>query len=73
MRQAECLGLTWAAVDLDAGTADISWQLQPVPYADRAAGTFRMPRGYDARHLVDAWHLSRPKTARGQRIIPLVP
>jgi integrase len=25
------------------------------------------------RHLVDRWHLIPPKTARGQRIIPLVP
>lgn len=73
MRQAECLGLTWAAVDLDAGTADISWQLQPVPYLDRDARTFLVPRGYDAKHLTGAWHLTRPKTSKGSRVIPLVP
>lgn len=75
MRQAEVLGLTWDAVDLEAGTLDVSWQLQTVPYRDkrnRAAG-FRVPDGYDAQHLVHGYHLTRPKTARGQRIIPLVP
>lgn len=28
MRQGEVLGLTWECVDLDAGTIDVSWQLQ---------------------------------------------
>lgn len=32
MRQAECLGLTWACVDLDAGIIDVSWQLKGLPY-----------------------------------------
>jgi integrase len=32
MRQGECLGLTWDAVNFDAGTVDVSWQLQAVPY-----------------------------------------
>ncbi|MDQ1736550.1 MAG: hypothetical protein QOH56_2801 [Pseudonocardiales bacterium] len=32
MRQGECLGLTWKAVDLDAGVIDVSWQLQSIPY-----------------------------------------
>lgn len=73
MRQGECLGLTWDALDLDRGLVDVSWQLQPLPYADRAAGTFRVPDGYECRRLVDAYHLVRPKTHKGQRIIPLVP
>lgn len=73
MRQGECLGLTWAAVDLDAGTLDVSWQLQPLPYLDRAAGTFRVPDGYEAHQLARAAHLVRPKTEHGSRIIPLVP
>lgn len=73
MRQAEVLGLTWDAIDLERGVVDVSWQLQPLPYLDRAAGTFRVPDGYEARHLVHAYHLTRPKTSSGQRIIPLVP
>ncbi|MCV2395900.1 site-specific integrase [Actinotalea sp. M2MS4P-6] len=74
MRQGECLGLTWECVDLDAGTLDVSWQAQPLPYRipyDRTSG-FRIPDGYEARHLTGAWHLTRPKTSAGKRIIPLV-
>lgn len=73
MRQGECLGLTWGCVDPERGTLDVSWQLQPLPYLDRKAQTFRIPDGYEARRLVGARHLVRPKTSRGQRIIPLVP
>lgn len=73
MRPAEVLGLTWDALDLDAGTVDVSWQLQALPYLDRSAGTFRVPDGYEVRHLIHGYHLTRPKTAHGQRIIPLVP
>jgi integrase len=75
MRQGECLGLTWQAVDLDAKAIDVSWQLQPLPYVDRAqkALGFRVPRSYECRRLVGAWHLVRPKTQRGRRVIPIVP
>lgn len=75
MRQGECLGLTWDCVDLDAGTIDVSWQLQALPYVtphDRSSG-LRVPDGYEVRHLVHAWHLVRPKSASGTRVIPLVP
>jgi len=75
MRQAEVLGLTWDAIDLDAGTLDVSWQLQPLPYIDRKRPELghRVPDGHEARHLIHAYHLTRPKTGAGQRIIPLVP
>ena len=93
MRQGERLGLTWPLVDLaaDVPTFDISWQLQPLPYAhgcpggDRAPSCgkkrgadcpgrhFRIPDGYEVRQLEGRMHLVRPKTERGQRIIPLVP
>jgi integrase len=75
MRQGEVLGLTWTCVDFDRNVIDVSWQLQTLPYVDardKAAG-FIVPDGYEHRHLTKAWHLVRPKTARGQRVIPLVP
>lgn len=74
-RLGECLGLTWDAVDLDAGEAIIEWQLQALPYnvhRDRSSG-FRVPDGHEARHLVDAYHLVRPKSRKGHRVAPLLP
>jgi len=75
MRQAECLGLTRDMIDLSAGLLDVSWQLQTLPYLDKHDRTkgFRVPDGFEARHLTHAYHLTRPKTAKGQRIIPLTP
>lgn len=73
MRQGECLGLTWDCVDLDGGTLDVSWQLQRLPYEDRAAETFRVPRSYRCKRLVGAAHLVRPKSVKGRRVIPLAP
>ena len=75
MRQGECLGLTRDCVDLERGLLDVSWQLQPLPYldkTDRCKG-FRVPDGFEARHLTHAYHLTRPKTNSGQRVIPLPP
>jgi integrase len=75
MRPAEVLGTTRDALDLDAGLLVVEWQLQPLPYLDRANKPlgFQVPDGYEARHLVDSYHLTRPKTKRGQRVLPLVP
>lgn len=78
-RQGECLGLTWDAIDLDAGPfgeAVIEWQLQALPYdgdgrKDKNPG-FRVPDGFEARHLVGAYHLIRPKTRAGYRVAPLL-
>lgn len=75
MRPGECLGLTWANVDLAGRTVDVSWQMQALPYnvpRDRSSG-FRVKPGYVARQLGGAWHLVRPKTESGRRVIPLVP
>ncbi|HEY9249245.1 MAG TPA: tyrosine-type recombinase/integrase [Rariglobus sp.] len=72
MRQGECLGLTWDMVDFGRARIDVSWQLQTLRYADRARDRFVIPDGYEARRLEGAWHLTRPKTARGQRIIPML-
>lgn len=75
MRPAECLGLTWDAIDFERETIDVSWQLKPLPYRrprDRESG-FRHPANYTARRLVNAYHLVRPKTRTGRRVVPLVP
>lgn len=87
MRQGECLGLTRDLVDLKNAALDVSWQLQDLPYEHgcregarcgyKRAGScperrFRVPYGHESRHLTGAWHLVRPKTAHGQRFLPLV-
>jgi integrase len=74
MRQGEVLGLTWDAVDFETGFISLEWQLQALPYnvaRDRSSG-FRVPHGYEARHLVERFHLVRPKTDTGWRVIPMV-
>lgn len=79
MRQAECLGLTWPEVAWPTGdrpgSITISWQLQALPYVDvkRKALGFLVPDDYEARQLVGAWHLVRPKSSAGWRTIPMVP
>lgn len=72
LRQSEVLGLTWAAVDLDARMADVSWQLQSLPWADRKAGILRIPDGFECRQVWKSFHLVRPKTESGKRLVPLV-
>jgi integrase len=75
LRQAEALGLTWEQVDLGVGTLTVSWQLKSLRYIDRTKPElgFLMPDGYEARHLVGAAHLVRPKSKAGWRVQPLVP
>lgn len=79
MRQGECLGLTRDAIDFDAGTLDVSWQLQMVPYEPAPKGTplrnrrLRIPDGYEHRQLYGNLCLVRPKSRSGHRVIPLVP
>lgn len=75
LRQGESLGLTRDCIDLERGLLRVEWQLQPLPYLDkrdRSKG-HRVPDSYEARHLVDAYHLVRPKTKKGYRVIPLIP
>lgn len=67
MRQGEVLGLEWSRVHLERGELDVSWQLQRLPL------THESPDGWDARPVIDRYWWTRPKTAAGQRIIPLVP
>ena len=73
MRQGECLGLTWDCIDFEKKIIDVSWQLQELKYEDKEAGVILIPDGYQARQLYGTYHLVRPKTARGQRLIPMVP
>lgn len=75
LRPAEALGLTWEMVDLDAETMTLAWQLKALPYVEfrNPASGFRVPRGFESRHVQGAYHLVRPKTRAGSRVIPLVP
>src|SRR5699024_966974 len=75
LRPAEALGLTWEMVDLDAATMTLAWQLKALPYVERRspASGFRVPRGFESRHLVGAYHLVRPNTRAGIRVVPMVP
>lgn len=34
---------------------------------------FRIPRDFEARHLVDSWHLTRPKSRAGVRVLAMIP
>lgn len=75
LRPAEALGLTWDMVDLQAETMTLAWQLKALPYIEfrQPESGFRIPRGFESRHLQGAYHLVRPKTRAGIRVIPLVP
>lgn len=73
VRPAEARGIRWSSVDLERGLIVLDWQLKPLPYKiprDRTSG-FRVPRDFDAIHLHDAYHLVRPKTKKGWRVVPL--
>lgn len=60
VRPAEALGLTWDMVDLEAATMTLAWQLKALPYVERRspASGFRVPRGFESRHLLGAHHWS---------------
>lgn len=75
LRPAEALGLTWDMVDLEGTTMTLAWQLKALPYVERRspASGFRVPRGFESRHLTGAHHLVRPKTRAGIRVVPMVP
>ena len=75
LRPAEARGLRWSDIDLDAGVIVVSWQLQALPYIDpkdRSKG-YRVPDQFEAVHLTHAYHLTRPKTRTGRRVVPLLP
>lgn len=81
-RQGEVLGLVErdpldgsSLVDFDAGVIRLAWQLQQLDYVDRRQKSlgFKVPRGYEAVHLTKRFHLTRPKSRAGMRVLPIVP
>lgn len=81
LRQGERLGLRWSALDLEAGTADVSWSLQRVGWAhtDGCARTPRtcpnrllpIPAGTEHQVLAGNLVLLRPKSRDSRRVIPI--
>lgn len=85
-RQGEVIGMEWSRLDLNSGTADISWQLQRLTShhgcgdsCGRARASscpeavLNLPAGFEARPLRDGLALTRPKSTAGVRLVPLVP
>ena len=82
-RRAEILGLTWdrvrfyTGVKPDAvvvGEMELSKQIQPLRYKDRARGVFHVKDGEEhlVEHIVDAWHFTPTKTEAGDRVLPII-
>lgn len=88
----EILGMRWKYVDLDAATAELSWQLQqldqlhgcgaPVdgvwPCGKTKPGwcpdrQWDIPEGFEIEPCYRSLAWTRPKTAAGTRLVPLVP
>lgn len=63
-RRGEILGLEWDRV---TDSLDLSWQLQRY-----TRGHFNPPADYEYRKLTETLILTRPKSAAGWRIVPLV-
>lgn len=63
-RRGELLGLE---TDRVTDVLDLSWQLQRVTNMERDASP-----DYEYRHLIKSLYLTRPKSKKGVRIIPLV-
>lgn len=86
-RQAECLGLEWDRIDLDAGIIDVSWQLQRIPWAHGQdcgcpegvkparcpSKVPAVPAGFEYRPCYMGTWLVRPKTKSSMRVLPIPP
>lgn len=74
-RQAEVLGLIEESLDFEVKEIHLEWQLQALPYIDNADKSlgFRVPRNYEVRHVDRAFHLVRPKSKKGIRVLPMEP
>lgn len=86
LRQGERLGLTRDALDLDAATITVSWQLQRLrwqhgcsPKCGRKRGAdcpdrhIPIPAGQEARQVYGGLWLTRPKSRAGWRQVPIAP
>lgn len=85
-RQSELLGLRWTYVDLENGYMDISWQLQQLSQIHGCGGTcertrpgwcpqrrWDLPPDFEYIPLHRSLVLTRPKTAAGERSVPILP
>ena len=74
-RMGEILGIRWSAVDLDKGSLDLAYQLEWLkmhPGSDsNDPKRFDVPAGFEHIPLWKGAALTRPKTTRSQRVIPL--
>jgi integrase len=74
-RQGELLGLQWDRVDLELGTLDLAYQLDWLklkPGADPDdPDRYDIPRGYEHIPLWRGAALTRPKSKKSLRIVPL--
>ena len=69
VRQGELLGLQWDRVDLDAGTADLAWQVACAGLPARPPPPIHGPWMREAACRLPP----RPKSSAGRRVIPLPP
>ncbi len=80
VRQGEALGLVEfdpitgeRCIDFDTGAIHLAWQLQTLKYkvkGDPSQG-FEVPRDHVSVHLDGAFHLVRPKSKAGIRVLPM--
>lgn len=67
-RQGETLGIE---IDRVSDVIDLSWQVQRLPLTE-TIGVPKVPADFEYRHLSGGLYLTRPKSAKGWRIIPLI-
>lgn len=67
-RRGEVIGLEWDRV---TDVLDLSWQLQRIARTTKD-GKPDVPADFEYRHLRGGLYLTRPKSSKGWRIIPLV-
>lgn len=85
-RQGEILGASIEDLDLDGAIYEVQWKLEEVPRshgcgdepcgkkrgADCPQAVWRVPDGFEMKHLTGRWCLTRPKSRTG-RVVPLIP